>query len=169
MAVENKTAYFPLMRQLTETSFLANVHSQQDLYKKSLDLIQEQGHVQPESLSTLKLSMAMHTAAPWIQAHYHLYNSTIVPDRISKNGFNPDCGVWVDWYDRQICTVAELETLVAGGLDRYVKKYAPPPLHTLSLECFFFLLLIELIHATSPWKTRGKVRGSNPSCIFTFP
>jgi UDP-glucose:glycoprotein glucosyltransferase len=122
VAVENKTAYFPLMRQLTETQFLNSIHSDQDLYQKSLDLIQKQGHVHPEALSTLKLSMAMHTAAPWIQAHYHLYNSTIVPDRTSKSGFNPDCGVWVDWYDQQICSISELETVVAAGLDRYVKK-----------------------------------------------
>jgi len=111
------------MRQLTETQFLADINSDKDLYQKSLDLIQEQGHVQPDALSTLKLSMAMHTAAPWIQAHYHLYSSTIVPDRTSKSDFNPDCGVWVDWYDQQLCSVSELEALVTAGLDRFSKKY----------------------------------------------
>ncbi|KAG0367018.1 UDP-glucose:glycoprotein glucosyltransferase 2, partial [Gamsiella multidivaricata] len=121
VAVENKTSYFPLMRQLTESEFLESAKSQQDLYEKSLQIIQSQGHVQPQALSTLKWSLAMHTTAPWIQAHYHLYNSTIVPDRTSKQGFNPDCGAWIDWYDRQICTAAELETIVAGGLDQFAK------------------------------------------------
>lgn len=123
VAAENKTAYYPLMRQLTEPEFLSNVTSQRDLYEKSLRLIKDQGHVSSDALSTLKLSLAMHTAAPWIQAHYHLYNSTIVPHRISKSGFDPNCSVWVDWYDRQVCSVSELETIVAGGLDAYAKRY----------------------------------------------
>lgn len=109
------------MRQLTEPSFLDTVSSQKDLYEKSMDLIQDQGLVSRQALSTLKLSLAMHITAPWIQAHYHLYNSTIVPDRSSRSGFNPDCGVWVDWYDHQICSVSELEAVVAGGLDQYTE------------------------------------------------
>ncbi|KAF9398057.1 hypothetical protein BGX21_008225 [Mortierella sp. AD011] len=115
VAVENKTSYYPLLRQLTDSSFLENITSQKDLYDKSLEIIQNQGFIPSEALSTLKWSLAMHTTAPWIEAHYHLYNSTIVPDRTSKSGFNPDCGVWVDWYDSQICKVSELEAIVAGG------------------------------------------------------
>ncbi|KAG0000949.1 hypothetical protein BGZ65_003923, partial [Modicella reniformis] len=122
VAVENKTSYYPLMRQLTEPDFLNQVKSQQDLYAKSLEVIQSEGHVSPQALSTLKWSLAMHTTAPWIQAHYHLYNSTIVPDRISKHEFSPGCGVWVDWYDRQICTVSALEAIVAGGLSQFENK-----------------------------------------------
>ncbi|KAF9986008.1 hypothetical protein BGZ75_002306 [Mortierella antarctica] len=127
VAAENKTAYHPLMSQLTEPEFLSGVRSQRDLYEKSLGLIQAQGHVSPEALSTLKLSLAMHTAAPWIQAHYHLYNSTIVPDRISKSGFDHNCSVWVDWYDRQVCSVSELESLVDGGPEAYVKRLKSRP------------------------------------------
>ncbi|KAF9135677.1 hypothetical protein BGW39_001076 [Mortierella sp. 14UC] len=127
VAVENKTAYFPLMRQLTDKAFLDNVKSQKDLYQKSLDAIQTQGHVQPNALSTLKFSLAMHSTAPWIQAHYHLYNSTIMPDRILKSNFDNDCGVWVDWYDRQICKLSELEAIVAGGLGSYAKQSKSKP------------------------------------------
>ncbi|KAF9965234.1 hypothetical protein BGZ70_005207 [Mortierella alpina] len=127
VAAENKTAYHPLMSQLTEPEFLTSVKSPRDLYNKSLELIRAQGHVAPEAFSTLKLSLAMHTAAPWIQAHYHLYNSTIVPDRISKSGFDPNCSVWVDWYDRQVCTISELETIVDGGLEAYAKRLKARP------------------------------------------
>ncbi|KAF9566452.1 hypothetical protein EC968_003725 [Mortierella alpina] len=127
VAAENKTAYHPLMSQLTEPEFLSSIKSQRDLYEKSLGLIQAQGHVSPDALSTLKLSLAMHTAAPWIQAHYHLYNSTIVPDRMSKSGFDPTCSVWVDWYDRQVCSVSQLETIVESGLESYAKRLPSRP------------------------------------------
>jgi UDP-glucose:glycoprotein glucosyltransferase len=110
------------MRQLTEPDFLGEVGSQQDLYTKSLQVIQSQGFVSPQALSTLKWSLAMHTTAPWIQAHYHLYDSTILPDRVSKGGFDSNCRVWVDWYDRQVCTVSKLEAIVAGGLSEFAKK-----------------------------------------------
>ncbi|KAF9098169.1 hypothetical protein BGX29_007755 [Mortierella sp. GBA35] len=129
VAVENKTAYFPLMRQLTDKEFLNGIISQKDLYQKSLDIVQSQGHVQSNALSTLKWSLAMHASAPWIQAHYHLYNSTVAPDRILKSNFDNDCGVWVDWYDRQICTLSELEAIVAGGLKPFTvqDKKRPKP------------------------------------------
>ncbi|KAG0277722.1 hypothetical protein BGZ95_005473 [Linnemannia exigua] len=127
VAVENKTAYLPLMRQLTDKDFLDSIKSQKDLYQKSLNIIQTHGHVQPNALSTLKFSLSMHTSAPWIQAHYHLYNSTIAPDRISKSDFDNECGVWVDWYDRQICKLTELEAIVAGGLGSYAKKSKSKP------------------------------------------
>ncbi|KAF9927498.1 hypothetical protein FBU30_003215 [Linnemannia zychae] len=133
VAVENKTAYFPLMRQLTGKDFLDSIASQKDLYQKSLDVIQEEGHVLPNALSTLKWSLAMHTSAPWIQAHYHLYNSTIVPDRIAKSNFDNTCGVWVDWYDRQICNISELEDIVAKGLDSYAKQSKSKPI-TMDLD-----------------------------------
>ncbi|KAF9547413.1 hypothetical protein EC957_008422 [Mortierella hygrophila] len=127
VAVENKTAYFPLMRQLTDKTFLDGIKSQKDLYQKSLDIIQTQGHVQPNGLSILKWSLAMHTSAPWIQAHYHLYNSTIAPDRILKSNFDDNCGVWVDWYDRQICNLSELQTIVDGGLGSFAKQSKSKP------------------------------------------
>ncbi|KAI1306453.1 hypothetical protein EDD11_004745 [Mortierella claussenii] len=127
VAVENKTSYYPLMRQLTDTGFLDSLVSPKDLYDKSLDIIQSHGHLQPHAISTLKWSLAMHTTAPWIEAHYHLYNSTIVPDRTSKGAFDPSCGVWVDWYDRQVCTVTALESIVASGLGQYKEKARSKP------------------------------------------
>ncbi|KAI8362188.1 UDP-glucose:glycoprotein glucosyltransferase-domain-containing protein [Mortierella sp. GBAus27b] len=127
VAVENKSSYYPLMRHLTEPGFLDQVKSDQDLYTKSLEIIKNEGFVSPQALSTLKWSLAMHTTAPWVEAHYHLYNSTIVPDRTSKQGFDPSCGVWVDWYDRQICTASELEATVAGELAQYANKVDVKP------------------------------------------
>ncbi|KAF9915274.1 hypothetical protein BX616_006541, partial [Lobosporangium transversale] len=127
VAVENRTSYYPLMRQLTSPDFLKTVSSPQDLYGKSLEIIQSQGHLHRQAISSLKWSLAMHTTAPWIEAHYHLYNSTIVPDRASKGGFDPNCNVWVDWYDHQVCTASELEAIVAKGLDQYSKKASSKP------------------------------------------
>ncbi|KAG0339474.1 hypothetical protein BG000_002022 [Podila horticola] len=113
VAVENQTSYQPLMRQLTDTAFLDSVSTPKALYEESLKVIEAHGHVAPQAISSLKWSLAMHTSAPWIEAHYHLYNSTIAPGRLAKSGFNSECGVWVDWYGRQICTVAELKSTVA--------------------------------------------------------
>ncbi|KAG0342660.1 hypothetical protein BG004_005623 [Podila humilis] len=114
VAVENKTAYHPLLRQLTDKAFLSSAPSSKILYEQGLKLIESEGHVAPIAMSSLKWSLAMHTSAPWIEAHYHLYNSIIVPDHQSRSGFDSSCGVWANWYGRQICTAAELESVVAS-------------------------------------------------------
>ncbi|KAF9429568.1 hypothetical protein BGZ94_010274 [Podila epigama] len=116
VAVENQTAYLPLMRQLTDKDFLGSATTPKELYETSLRIVENQGHVSPQALSSLKWSLAMHASAPWVAAHYHLYNSTIVPDSLSKAKFDSDCGVWVDWYGRQICSVADLKSAVASGI-----------------------------------------------------
>ncbi|KAG0221762.1 UDP-glucose:glycoprotein glucosyltransferase 2, partial [Actinomortierella wolfii] len=91
----------------------------QALYEQSLKVIQESGHVTTNALSTLKMSLAVHSASAGVQAHYHLYNSTILPARSKESGFDPTCSVWIDWYGRQLCDLQEFMVIVSAGLDKY--------------------------------------------------
>ncbi|KAF9977389.1 hypothetical protein BGZ73_006136 [Actinomortierella ambigua] len=119
VAVENRTAYYPLLKQLVDPSFLSQATTPMALYEQGLKVVQESGHVTKDVLSTLKLSLAVHSTSAGIQAHYQLYNSVIVPERSKVSGFDPACPVWVDWYGLQVCDLQELKAIVAKGLDKY--------------------------------------------------
>ncbi|KAJ1342833.1 hypothetical protein BSLG_002652 [Batrachochytrium salamandrivorans] len=57
----------------------------------------------PASLGLAKLSLAIHSTAPRIQAHYRFYMQTVVPLQ-KKTRFDPSCPVWANWAGRQIWT-----------------------------------------------------------------
>ncbi|KAG0222421.1 hypothetical protein BGW42_006609 [Actinomortierella wolfii] len=65
------------------------------------------------------MSLAVHSASAGVQAHYHLYSSTILPARSKESGFDPTCSVWIDWYGRQLCDLQEFMAIVSAGLDKY--------------------------------------------------
>ncbi|KAF9159281.1 hypothetical protein DFQ26_006733 [Actinomortierella ambigua] len=119
VAVENRTAYYPLLKQLTAPSFLSQATTPKSLYEQSLKVIHDFSHVTKDALATLKLSLAIHSASAGIQAHYQLYNSIIVPERSKEPDFDPACPVWVDWYGRQVCDLQELKSIVSSGLKQY--------------------------------------------------
>ncbi|KAF9586745.1 hypothetical protein BGW38_002767 [Lunasporangiospora selenospora] len=86
----------------------------------------------------------MRSTAPWIEAHYHLYNATVVPDKKARwtgssgsRAFDESCAVWVDWYDRQICSAQEMLDVIQKGLGSY---------RNLESQVTF----MELDHALSP-------------------
>ncbi|KAH6571327.1 hypothetical protein BASA62_003940 [Batrachochytrium salamandrivorans] len=66
----------------------------------------------PASLGLAKLSLAIHSTAPRIQAHYRFYMQTVVPLQ-KKTRFDPSCPVWANWAGRQICSVDEIRQLLS--------------------------------------------------------
>jgi len=76
-AQENETSYFPLLDRIAQGAF-ASVKTDQELYEKFLQVLQEDGHItNPEALSTFKLALSMRSAAPRIEAHYQYYTTAV--------------------------------------------------------------------------------------------
>ncbi|KAJ5492577.1 UDP-glucose:glycoprotein glucosyltransferase 1 [Penicillium diatomitis] len=101
-AEENKTSYFPLLDRIADGAFEEAV-SEKELYDRFLQVIHEDGHLRtPESLSSFKLSMAIRSSAPRIQAHYQYYNTSVQQSLMVAQ--DAACPVWVHLNGKQYCS-----------------------------------------------------------------
>ena len=79
----------------------------QDLYEKFLEVLEQDGHItNGASLSSFKLALSLHAAAPRIEAHYQYYNASVVPSMMAAQ--DAACPVWVHLDGQQYCS-PELE------------------------------------------------------------
>jgi UDP-glucose:glycoprotein glucosyltransferase len=101
-AAENSTAYFPLLDRIAEGTF-TETGTEQELYDKFISVLQQDGHLPtPEALSSFKLALSLHAAAPRIEAHYQYYNTSIQPCMMAAQ--DAACPVWVHFDDQQYCS-----------------------------------------------------------------
>ncbi|KAL2130037.1 hypothetical protein VTI74DRAFT_6966 [Chaetomium olivicolor] len=77
-ASDNNTAYFTLLDRIANGDF-ADAKTDQALYERFLEVLQDDGHMDAEALSTFKLALSMRTAAPRIEAHYQYYTAAAEP------------------------------------------------------------------------------------------
>ncbi|KAH6562975.1 hypothetical protein BASA60_010892 [Batrachochytrium salamandrivorans] len=106
----------------------------------------------PASLGLAKLSLAIHSTAPRIQAHYRFYMQTVVPLQ-KKTRFDPSCPVWANWAGRQICSVDEIRQLLS--LPIKPSTSAPPllpfdhiyqsPIHVLGTPLFTVIFYVDVL------------------------
>lgn len=105
-ALENSSCYFPLLDRIADGTF-SSLQTDQELYSTFIDVIQQDGHLQDEgSLSSFKLALSLHAAAPRIEAQYQFYNSSVEPSMMAAQ--DAACPVWVHLDGKQYCS-PELE------------------------------------------------------------
>ncbi|KAJ1922201.1 killer toxin resistant protein [Mycoemilia scoparia] len=80
-----------------------------------MDIIEKEQFVRDQTqLSLLNFSLALHSKSPVIQAQYHYYqndvNSTMAS--VLGDGFDSSCSSWVQWKDKQACSVDTLKELI---------------------------------------------------------
>lgn len=63
---------------------------------------------QPGALESAQLQVALHAAAPKIQAYYQFFE-----DQYPTYESESECGSWVDWYGERICDLDTLARLVS--------------------------------------------------------
>ncbi|RUS34131.1 hypothetical protein BC938DRAFT_482327 [Jimgerdemannia flammicorona] len=115
VAVENKTAYFPLLTDLTSPAFFAEFTTPKVFYEAALNVVSEKGYLRSLiSLALTKVALSLHATAPAIQAYYHYYNNSILPGKLNASGaqFDPSCEIWAEFDGHQACTVATLAALL---------------------------------------------------------
>ncbi|KAJ5684266.1 uncharacterized protein N7477_000611 [Penicillium maclennaniae] len=116
-AEENSTAYFPLLDRIADGAF-EDAITEEDLYNRFLRVIHEDGHLRTaESLSSFKLSLAVRSSAPRIQAHYQFYNTSVQRSLMAAQ--DAACPVWVHSEGKQYCSSAmeRAQQDVEGELD----------------------------------------------------
>ncbi|KAJ4291579.1 killer toxin resistant protein [Collariella sp. IMI 366227] len=99
-ASDNNTAYFALLDRIAKGDF-AEAKTDQNLYEKFLEVLQDDGHMDAEALSTFKLALSMRTAAPRIEAHYQYYTAAAEPALPQDQ---EGCAQWFLIDGREYCT-----------------------------------------------------------------
>ncbi|EXJ73532.1 uncharacterized protein A1O5_03293 [Cladophialophora psammophila CBS 110553] len=103
-ALENSSSYFPLLDRIADGAF-ADLQTEQELYTRFLDILQNDGHLSsPESLSSFKFALALHAAAPRVEAHFQYYNTSVQPHLMAAQ--DAACPVWVYLDGQQFCSPA---------------------------------------------------------------
>ena len=101
-AAENQTAYFPLLDRIADGVF-AHTTTDQELYNTFLRLLQDEGHISnPETLATFQFAVSIRSAAPRIEAHYQLYDTSIRP--LLGDVGDHECSTWVHFHGKQYCS-----------------------------------------------------------------
>ncbi|KAH8113837.1 UDP-glucose:glycoprotein glucosyltransferase-domain-containing protein [Phellopilus nigrolimitatus] len=83
---------------------------------------------EPGALASAELGIALHAAAPKVQAFYQFYAEQRISPELHE------CGSWVDWYGEQVCDVETLmrlaghDTIDANGRDVSNMTFARPKL-----------------------------------------
>ncbi|KAJ5266752.1 hypothetical protein N7478_009560 [Penicillium angulare] len=116
-AEENSTSYFPLLDRIADGAF-EDATTEKELYDRFLQVVSEDGHLRTaEALSSFKLSLAVRSSAPRIQAHYQFYNSSVQHSLMAAQ--DAACPVWVHSDGKQYCSSAmeRAQQDVEGELD----------------------------------------------------
>ncbi|KAJ5103763.1 hypothetical protein N7532_004292 [Penicillium argentinense] len=116
-AEENATSYFPLLDRIAAGAF-DDVFTEKELYDRFLQVVHEDGHFRTaESLSSFKLSLAIRSSTPRIQAHYQFYNTSVQQSLMVAQ--DAACPVWAHYEDKQYCssTLERAQQDVNGDLD----------------------------------------------------
>ncbi|EXJ89936.1 hypothetical protein A1O3_03003 [Capronia epimyces CBS 606.96] len=101
-ALENSSSYFPLLDRIANGAFL-ELQTEQELYSKFIEVLQHDGHLSsPESLSSFKFALALHAAAPRVEAHFQYYNTSVQPHLMAAQ--DAVCPVWVYLDGQQYCS-----------------------------------------------------------------
>lgn len=103
-ALENSSSYFPLLDRIADGVFV-DLQTEKQLYNKFIEVLQQDGHLSnPESLSSFKFALALHAAAPRVEAHFQYYNHSVQPHLMAAQ--DAACPVWVYLDGQQYCSPA---------------------------------------------------------------
>lgn len=81
------------------------MQSEQDLYNKFIGILEQDGHLaDSESLSSFKFALALHAAAPRVEAHFQYYNTSVQPHLPAAQ--DAACPAWVYLDGQQYCSPA---------------------------------------------------------------
>ncbi|KAL1411228.1 killer toxin resistant protein [Vanrija albida] len=111
---ERPEVYFPLLRLLSKHSLaLGPDASAQDVLEQALNLIETHALLPlPSELSTFGLGLALHAAAPRIEASYASY-AAVDEAALGVKA----CDAWVEWRGKGFCAVDDLRRDIELSID----------------------------------------------------
>lgn len=113
-ASENQTAYLPLLDTIASGRF-SSADSDEQLYTQFIQALQDDGHITDfAAISSFKFALAVHEAAPRVEAHYQFWRSTseIYPE---AGTVKQTIGVEIWQEDGTLCLDAGCKEISTGG------------------------------------------------------
>jgi Thioredoxin-like domain len=104
-AVENSSVFWPFLDSLSSSKH-GVYETEKEYYENIRRLLHDEFLVEPVTLSSFELGLALRTAAPKIEAYYQFYNTSVVP---SLETYYDLCETWIHWRGEQICSPDNLE------------------------------------------------------------
>jgi UDP-glucose:glycoprotein glucosyltransferase len=84
--------------------YFSKASTDEELYKQFIQVIKDDGHMDPETLSSYQFALSMRSAAPRIEAHYQYYHTAVEPSL--KGEQDTSCPVWALFDGKQFCSPA---------------------------------------------------------------
>ncbi|KAI9032274.1 hypothetical protein DFJ74DRAFT_640813 [Hyaloraphidium curvatum] len=114
VASQNASAFFPMLGAAVAATPLPA--GTEDLADLAVAIAEDNALLATGgAVALFRMSLALHTHAPAVQAYYHLYATTVVPAlNASKAGFDASCSFWVAWQGRQHCSVDAFRQAAKG-------------------------------------------------------
>jgi hypothetical protein len=112
-SLDQPSVFFPLVDLFTSPNVFPKPLSTlppEAIHQAATDVAQSNGFFrEPDSLPAFQLALALHSASPKLEAFYQYYNDRNLGDIPSLSDIPAEeCGSWVDWYGKRICTTQEL-------------------------------------------------------------
>lgn len=130
-ALENQTAYFPLLDRIAD-GYFAGAATDKELYENFVQLLQDEGHISDaETLAMFQYALSIHAAAPRIEAHYQFYNTSVEP-LLALAGGGRACSTWAHFEGKRYCwpvleesqgdAVGHMFVLLESQVDEILRK-----------------------------------------------
>ncbi|ESZ97892.1 glycosyltransferase family 24 protein [Sclerotinia borealis F-4128] len=100
-ATENASSYFPLLDRIADDYF-SKATTDKDLYDRFMQILNEDGHMDAEALSSYQLALSMRVAAPRIEAQFQYYHTAV--EASVKSEKDSSCPTWVLFDGYQYCS-----------------------------------------------------------------
>ncbi|KAJ1656166.1 killer toxin resistant protein [Dispira simplex] len=109
LASESQTAYYPFLTHFTQPQWRQK--TPRTLYEAALEFVRKKHLLDTDSdVALMKWALALHVAAPAVEAYYQYYRDTVVPDMTQTDPqFDNQCSVWVLYQNKQFCTREALQ------------------------------------------------------------
>ncbi|KIW05717.1 hypothetical protein, variant 1 [Verruconis gallopava] len=130
-AEENEGVYFKILDRIAN-GYFQSAASDKEYYERFIQLLEEDELItDPAALSSFELALAVHSAAPRIEAQYQYYKTSIEP-LLQRSGAK-DCKTWLEFAGKQFCepqlekedaTIQDLNIRGSGALpfDRWERQ-----------------------------------------------
>ncbi|KAG2196556.1 hypothetical protein INT47_010395 [Mucor saturninus] len=101
VATHNETSYFNMIQEFISLEKEASSWTDQQLYNEAINVVSSLGK---DQTNFLKIALAVHEAAPRIEAYNQYYTESVVPSLAS---YDDGCEVWAQVNNKQLCDYQE--------------------------------------------------------------
>lgn len=112
ISTHNESVYFDFLQDFVSLEQKSTSLTPQQIYKEALKVISSLGE---DETNFFKLSLAIHEAAPRIEAYNQYYRESVTPALLQ---YDDQCNVWVQLGNKQFCDIQQFIDAYVHGKDK---------------------------------------------------